>query len=140
MSGTIPVAQYDPGVRDEDFAAKLVRVPRGTPSGAGTRGPSFRETLANTVRGDESAPSPARAKQAKQDKRLWDACIEMESLLVGKMLKDMRKTVEKTGWINGGFAEEIFEDMLYDEYAMSLSKNSNLGMGKMLYNEMKRKM
>jgi Rod binding domain-containing protein len=139
MTGMTPVSQYDPGIRDEDFAAKLVRVPKGAPSGAGTSGPSFREVLGKAVHDGESAQSPAKAKQAKQDKRLWDACIEMESLLVGKMLKEMRKTVEKTGLINGGFAEEIFEDMLYDEYAMSLSKNSNLGMGKMLYDELKRK-
>ncbi|NLV67165.1 MAG: flagellar biosynthesis protein FlgJ, partial [Spirochaetes bacterium] len=33
-----------------------------------------------------------------------------------------------------------FEDMLYDEYAMKVSRNSDFGMAKMLYNELSRKM
>ena len=76
----------------------------------------------------------------KQQKKLWDTCVEAESLFVGKMLKEMRKTVDKGEWLHGGYAEEIFEDMLYDEYSLQISKNSNLGMAKMLYNELSRRM
>lgn len=72
------------------------------------------------------------------EKKLWDTCVEVESLFVAKMFKEMRNSVEKTEWINGGFAEEIFEDMLYDEYALQLSKNSSIGMAKMIYEEMSR--
>ncbi|HOP28365.1 MAG TPA: rod-binding protein [Spirochaetota bacterium] len=75
----------------------------------------------------------------KQQKKLWDTCVEAESLFVNKMLKEMRKGVEKGEWLHGGFAEEIFEDMLYDEYSLQVSKNSNLGMAKMLYNELSRR-
>jgi len=73
------------------------------------------------------------------DKKLMDACVEMESIFVAKMLREMRNTVHKGEFINGGFAEEIFEDMLYDQYALNLSKNSNLGMAHMLYNELSKK-
>jgi len=76
----------------------------------------------------------------KQQKKLWDTCVEAESLFVNKMLKEMRKSVDKGEWLHGGFAEEIFEDMLYDEYSLQISKNSNLGMAKMLYNELSRRM
>jgi len=76
----------------------------------------------------------------KQQKKLWDTCVEAESLFVNKMLKEMRKSVDKGEWLHGGFAEEIFEDMLYDEYSLEVSKNSNLGMAKMLYNELSRRM
>ncbi len=76
----------------------------------------------------------------KQQKKLWDTCVEAESLFVNKMLKEMRKSVDKGEWLHGGFAEEIFEDMLYDEYSLQVSKNSNLGMAKMLYNELSRRM
>lgn len=73
------------------------------------------------------------------DKKLWDACIEAESLIVGNMIKEMKKTVHKSEWLHGGQAEEIFEDMLYDEYAINMSKNSDFGMAKMLYDELSRK-
>jgi flagellar protein FlgJ len=77
--------------------------------------------------------------RSREKKKLMDACVEAESLFVGKMLKEMRKTVDKSDWLHGGYAEEIFEDMLYDEYALQISKNSNLGMAKMLYEELSKK-
>jgi hypothetical protein len=135
--GSTPLSNI--GINDADFASKLVRVPKTSGSDQKTGGTSFHETLTDALRAGGPA-STGKTKHEKLEKRLWDTCIEMESLLVGKMLKEMRKTVPKTGWMNGGFAEEIFEDMLYDEYAMSLSRNSNLGMAKMLYDELRRKL
>jgi flagellar protein FlgJ len=41
----------------------------------------------------------------------------------------MRKTVNKTGMIHGGQAEEIFSDMLDQERAKSMS----IGIGDMLF-------
>ncbi len=95
---------------------------------------SFNDTLEKHI-------NPLKTgSKIETEKKLRDACIEMESLFVGKMLKEMRKTVHKTEWLNGGFAEEVFEDMLYDEYALEISKNSKLGLADMLYNEMSRKL
>jgi flagellar protein FlgJ len=73
------------------------------------------------------------------DEKLMNTCIEMESLFVAKMFKEMRNSVEKSDWLHGGFAEEVFQDMLYDEYSLMVSKNSNLGLAKMLYDEMSRR-
>ena len=73
------------------------------------------------------------------DKRLMDVCVQMESLFVSKMLKTMRNTVPKSDFINGGFAEEVFEDMLFDEYALSLSKNTKLGIAAMLYEDLSKR-
>ena len=72
------------------------------------------------------------------DKKLMDVCIEMESIFVSRMLKEMRNALPKEKLIDGGYAEKIFEDMLYDDYALNLSKSSNLGLGKMLYDELSR--
>lgn len=132
--GTTPLSGIT--ANGDDLATRLVRVPKGSGSVTGHPEGSFKKVLADTL---NAGGSPHKTEKARQDKRLWDACIEMESLLVGRMLKEMRKSVNKSGWLNGGFAEEIFEDMLYDEYSMSLSRNSNLGMAKMLYDELKRK-
>ena len=78
-------------------------------------------------------------KMDTMHKKLWDACIEVESMFVAKMLKEMKKTVPKNEWLHGGHAEEIFEDMLYDEYSLNMSKNYNFGMARLLYDEMSRK-
>lgn len=90
---------------------------------------SFRERLNSAVKASEN-------KDKVRDKKLMDTCTEMESLFVAKMFKEMRKTVHKSDWLHGGFAEEIFEDMLYDEYALNLSKNTKLGIAGMLYEEL----
>ncbi len=96
-------------------------------------GASFESELDTVINKAKSGKKPV-------DEKLWNACVESESLFVGKMLKEMKSTVHKSEWLHGGYAEEIFEDMLYDEYAMKVSKNSDFGMAKMLYEELSRKM
>jgi Rod binding domain-containing protein len=74
------------------------------------------------------------------DKKLMDVCIEMESLFVSQMLKEMRKTIHKENdLLYGGMAEDIFEDMLYNEYALQMSKTANLGLAKTLYDQLSKK-
>ncbi len=99
-----------------------------------TRGRNFQGMLDEAVAADEIRATGKKEKAV--DKRLMSACVEMESLFVAKMLKEMRKTVHKGEMMHGGFAEEIFEDMLYDEYALSLSKNSSIGLSKMVYDQL----
>jgi flagellar protein FlgJ len=104
-------------------------------------GAILKERMDRAEDGSPDAREAASYKRKKvEDKKLMDVCIQMESLFVSKMLKEMRSTVHKGDFINGGFAEEIFEDMLYDEYALSISKNSKLGLAKMIYDDLSRKM
>jgi len=100
-------------------------------------GRGFSETLERAL-GREEKPHAAKGS-GKLDRELWDVCVEAESLFVSQMLKEMRKTVPKGDFLHGGFAEEIFEDMLYDEYALQMSRNANLGLAKMMYEELSRR-
>ncbi|MFZ5950622.1 MAG: rod-binding protein [Candidatus Rifleibacteriota bacterium] len=68
------------------------------------------------------------AKKKELDK-LRKACSDFESIFMHQMLKEMRKTVKKTGLIHGGQAEEIFSDMLDQER----SKSMTIGLGDMLF-------
>ncbi|MCZ8341996.1 MAG: rod-binding protein [Leptospira sp.] len=69
-------------------------------------------------------------------KKLYDASVEFESIFVKMMLKEMKSTVHKEKLIDGGYAEEIFEDMLYDEYAKNISKNESMGLAEEIYKQM----
>lgn len=124
--------QPDP-VADDGFAEILGTVLRDGPAEGGDTAP-----MTGVMPGPTAAPR--MSKRERDDRKLMETCTEMESLFVSRMLKEMRKNVEKSGWINGGHAEQIFEDMLYDEYAMSLSKNASLGLAKMLYRELSAQM
>jgi len=74
--------------------------------------------------------------EAKNDKKLLDVCYEMESLFIGNMLKSMRKTVMESGFFGKSIAKDIFQDMLYDEYAKSMARTGQLGLAKQIYNQL----
>lgn len=99
---------------------------------------SFPGVLEKTIESDKKTAANSITSKRVIDKKLMDACLQMESLFVSKMLKEMRNTVHKNKLFHGGFAEEIFEDMLYDEYSLNLSKTADLGLAKMLYKELSR--
>lgn len=105
---------------------------------------SFEETLQSEVndslKGKVSTSSIRLPQNIKAEtaadpyrKKLFDASVEFESIFVKMMLSQMKKSVEKSGLIDGGHAEEIFEDMLYDEYAKNISKNESLGIAEEIY-------
>lgn len=71
-------------------------------------------------------------------KRLKNVADDFEALLINDMLKAMRKTVNKTELIEGGMAEDLFEDMLYSEYSKEFSKTRVFGISEMIYNQMEK--
>lgn len=110
----------------DDRAGEISRRAEGAARG-------FQNVLEETItrenlKGGRGAKRPVYRK-------LMDACVEMESLFVAKMLKEMRKTVHKGEMLHGGFAEEIFEDMLYDEYAKKMAESANFGLAAMIYRQ-----
>ena len=80
----------------------------------------------------------AQAGNSGEDDRLKQACSDFQAIFVKQMLDSMRKTVNKTGLLDGGQAEKIFEDMLYDEYAQKISKTGDLGLDDMMYQQLSR--
>ena len=83
---------------------------------------SFKELFREKLNSDGSVN---QTKLEPREKKLYDSCVEMESFLWKQILNEMKKTINKHKLIDGGQAEEIFTDFLYDEYAMSLAKNAN---------------
>ena len=83
---------------------------------------SFQELFREKLNSDGSVN---QSKLEPREKKLYDSCVEMESFLWKQVLNEMKKTINKHKLIDGGHAEEIFTDFLYDEYAMNLAKNAN---------------
>jgi flagellar protein FlgJ len=84
----------------------------------------------------QRAQQLTRQAGGAEDQRLRDVCEQFEAIFVKLMLTSMRNTVEKSGLVDGGMAEEVFEDMLYDEYSGSIAKTTRLGISEMLYKEL----
>lgn len=50
------------------------------------------------------------------------------------MVSSMRSTVTKTSLFGGdSFASQMYEDMMYDEYATQLTKNAGFGLADQVY-------
>jgi flagellar protein FlgJ len=78
------------------------------------------------------------AKKTPIDKtdKLYEACMELETSLIKNLIKSMRSTIQKNSLIDTGFAGEVYEDMLYDEYAKAFTQNANFGFAEMAYREL----
>ena len=78
--------------------------------------------------------------QTKEEKELLHAAEEFESFFIYMLLKEMRKTVPKTGLIHGGRAEEIWQDMLDEEIGKQIAHTPGMGLGiaEMLYRQLSR--
>ena len=75
--------------------------------------------------------------QERELKKLREASQDFEAIFIKQMLDAMRKTVPKGGIIDGGMAEEIFEDLLYEERAKIMAKTGSLGLADMIFNKYK---
>ncbi|MCR5495068.1 MAG: rod-binding protein [Treponema sp.] len=89
-----------------------------------------------------SLPQGAAANQAnnhvqtkKIDKtsKLYEKSLELEGFFVKQMLSEMRKTINKSALASNDFAGKMYEDMLFDEYATSMTKNAGFGLADQIY-------
>ncbi len=72
------------------------------------------------------------------DPRLHAVCTEMESLFVNYLIQQMRATIDKSGFISGGRAEEIFTSMLDVELSRKVSAAGGIGLSAILLEQLSR--
>ena len=84
----------------------------------------------------EKLQSVAQAGADKDDSRLRAACAEMESLFLTHLLKEMRATIDKSGFISGGQAEEIFTSLLDVEISRKMSAAGGIGLSNILLEQL----
>ena len=96
--------------------------------------------FANAFTEKSARPTGAAANQAnphvqtkKIDKtsELYEKAMELESYFVKQMLSEMRKTIMKSE--ESDFAQQTYEDMLFDEYATAMTKNAGFGLADQIY-------
>jgi peptidoglycan hydrolase FlgJ len=70
------------------------------------------------------------------DEQLRSVAEDFESIFVKQMLESMRSTLNpENRLVDTGMAGEIYEDMLYDEYAQVMSKSGGFGLADMIVNQ-----
>jgi Rod binding domain-containing protein len=78
---------------------------------------------------DETVNSPEKRK-------LYEASKEFESFFVEKMFVEMKKNVPKNPMFHGGYAEDIFDDMLLSQRVRKLSSNTEFGLAEKMYTQL----
>lgn len=81
-----------------------------------------------------------KAISEKDEKKLRKACNDLEAVFVNMMFKQMRSTVEKSGLMEEGFAEDTYQDMLFDNYAQEATKGKGLGLSDILYKQLSKQL
>ncbi|MCR4938772.1 MAG: rod-binding protein [Treponemataceae bacterium] len=84
-----------------------------------------------------SASTVTANKTIDKTSKLYESALELESYFVKIMLSSMKNTLSGSG-ITGekSFATGMYEDMLYDEIAVSMTKNSGFGLADQIYLEL----
>ena len=78
----------------------------------------------------------AQKDDNQTDPALREACSKMESLFIHHLLKEMRATIDKSGFISGGRAEEIYTSMMDAETANRIANRGGMGLADMLLHQL----
>lgn len=70
------------------------------------------------------------------NEQLRAVATEFEALFAKQMLDSMRSTLNsENDMFHGGMAQDIFEDMLYEEYSRVMAKTGSLGIADIIYSQ-----
>ena len=83
---------------------------------------------------------PPKRPVIDKHSKLYQACQDFESLFIKQMLDVMRKTVHKENdLLGGGLSQDVFEGMLYDEYAKKMAQTAGFGLAETIYRQVSSK-
>lgn len=72
------------------------------------------------------------AGASKESAELKNACAELESLFIFHLLKEMRATIPKEGFLTGGKGEELYTSMFDAQIAREMASERGIGLSAIL--------
>ena len=85
--------------------------------------------VSTATRSDQSQTAVAGRNTGDRDQaRLQQACADFEALLIQKLFQTMRAAIPKSGLIDTGPAEDIYNSMLDQQVAQDLALQGGLGL------------
>jgi len=68
--------------------------------------------------------------------KLREACAGFEALMIKQILTLAHQSVPKSGLLDGGYGEEMFQSVHDDQIAQKMAGSKGLGFGEMLYRQL----
>jgi peptidoglycan hydrolase FlgJ len=90
------------------------------------------KTQVDRLRGDLT-PGPSK------DKKLREACTNFEAVFISKLWEQMRATVPKGGYLHSP-QEDMYRSMFDRDFSEKMAKDGGIGLGDMLYTQLKGKL
>lgn len=69
----------------------------------------------------------------RQNKKIYEACQDFESIFISYLLKNMRKTIPN---MEGNFSREIYTSMMDEEVARAVARGSGIGLADTIYSQL----
>lgn len=78
-----------------------------------------------------------RLPEGDDKERLREVASDFEAIFVKQMLDSMRDTLNpENRLVDAGFAGEIYDDMLYDEYARIMARTGSIGLADLIVKQL----
>jgi murein DD-endopeptidase MepM/ murein hydrolase activator NlpD len=77
---------------------------------------------------DPATLMATKAKAQNDPDAIEEVAKQFESIFMHQVFKSMRQTLPKEGMMSGGFGEDVFTDMLDQEYAGMATQNQSMGL------------
>ncbi|PIR37309.1 MAG: hypothetical protein COV35_09435 [Alphaproteobacteria bacterium CG11_big_fil_rev_8_21_14_0_20_39_49] len=79
-----------------------------------------------------------QTSQIDDDNRIHEEAVELESVLISKMIEPMFPDGKESGLYGGGHGSDIFRQMMIDEYAKTLATTNGLGLAESIERDLKK--
>ncbi|MEJ2031854.1 MAG: rod-binding protein [Deltaproteobacteria bacterium] len=83
---------------------------------------------------------PAVTPDKLKDQKLRKACADFEAIMLRQLLATMRKSVPKSGLLDGGYAGNMYRSIRDEQLAHTLSQGKGVGFGEALYRQLSRQL
>lgn len=83
--------------------------------------------------------SPKQDQAKVLDEKFHEVADMYEKHFIREMMKQMRSTVQESGFIKQNNAEKIFRDQLDDQYADQWGKSGGIGLSSLIYDQLMQK-
>jgi flagellar protein FlgJ len=105
----------------------------------GSKLEALKNQLDHALRNDSKSGFELNGSKSPAEKKeeLMEVAKKFESLLIHQMLKEMRKTIQKSELLNS-FSLQQYESMLDEEIANTMAEDRGIGLADMLFYQLSR--
>jgi len=99
-------------------------------------GSQIKNAPQSAAKNSSAGSGPGRQLSAAEEKKLREACQEMEGFLWQEVLRGFRRAVPESSLLPQAAGHDIFQDLLDEELAKAISKGNPGGLADLLYRQL----